>query len=301
MPNQRQAARTSTANFVAAARARHQRESVRILDDPYAHALCGRFLGLTLRIRPLEWLVVHGLLRHLEPVSLCVLMRARYAEQALEAAVADGITQYVVIGAGMDSFAFRRTDLMQKLEVFEIDRPATQEVKRSRLRRAGLQVPAGLHFVPADLEQISPMDALSGSRFDPSRRAFLSLLGVSYYLSADVLASTARSVAQGAAPGSQLVLDYLLDAPSARPEHLRMRARMRSFVASRGEPMRSDYTLAGLRALLAVEGFEAIDNVAMMDLAQRFEEELGPMPFGIPSLFAFGRFESTPSGSRSSP
>ena len=105
---------SSTADTVAAVRALHQRQPVRIFEDPYAHQLCGSFWRLVLRIRPLEW-VLRVMTKRMAATSMCVVMRARYAEQALEQAVADGITQYVIIGAGMDSFAFRRPDLMRCL------------------------------------------------------------------------------------------------------------------------------------------------------------------------------------------
>ena len=99
--------RTSTADWVAGARALHQREAVRVIDDPFAALRCGGPLRLVLRFRVLEWLVVERLLGDMKPVTTCVLMRARCAEQALESALARGVAQYVIVGAGMDSFAFR--------------------------------------------------------------------------------------------------------------------------------------------------------------------------------------------------
>ena len=196
--------RASTADLVAAVRALHQRDRVRLVEDPYAILLCGRSARRILRIRPAGWFMAHCVLRDLRPGALGTLLRARYAEQALEAAV----------GAGMDSFALRRSDLMARLQVFEIDRPAMQEIKQERLRRAGVDIPRGLHFVPADLERIPVMNALSESAFEPERRAFLSLLGVIYYLPREVLASTVRSIAGGVATGSQLVVDPAPHGPS---------------------------------------------------------------------------------------
>ena len=159
---------TSTADTAAAIRAIHQHERVRIFKDPYAGLLCGWFWRLVLRIRPLEWLVTR-VTRSTAPTAMCVLMRARYAEQALEQAVEARIAQYAIIGAGMDSFAFRRPDLVERIQVFEIDHPAMQRIKLERVRRAGLPIPGGLHFVPADLAKISAVDALAGSGFDMSR------------------------------------------------------------------------------------------------------------------------------------
>ena len=153
--------RASTADWVAGARALHQRDAVRVIDDPFAALLCGGPLQMVLRFRLLEWLIVERLLGALKPVVMCVLMRARYAEQALETSMAHGVAQYVIVGAGMDTFAFRRPDLLQRLEVFEIDQPAMQQTKRERLHQAGMEVPSRLHFVPADLERVELVDARS--------------------------------------------------------------------------------------------------------------------------------------------
>ena len=283
-------ARASTADLVAAVRALHQRDPVRLIDDPYAIVLCGRYVRRILRIRPAGRIIAHCL-SGLRPSMLGVLIRARYAEVALEAAVGAGVTQYVIIGAGLDSFALRRPDLMTRLQVFEIDRAAMQEVKRDRLRRAGVELPPGLHFVPADLGRIPVMKALSHSAFDPSRRAFLSLLGVIYYLPREVVVSTARSIAEGVAPGSQLVVDHMLDTGSAWPEHRKKRERLEAYVAKRGEPMYGDFSLEGMSALMADAGFRTLESVTMMQLGRRYAEELGPLPFEVPGIFACGHFQ----------
>ena len=194
------------------------------------------------------------------------------------------------MGAGLDSFALRRSDFVPPLKVFEIDRPAMQEVKRDRIRETGVSPPAGLHFVPADLERTTVMDALSKSPFDPESPAILSFLGVTYYLSPETLAESARSIAAGVAPGSRLVLDYMLDEASAWPEHRKMRAQLEAYVAKRAEPMKSEYSLAAMSELLAGAGFRTIEGITMMDLAERYAEELGPLPFETPGLFACGLF-----------
>ena len=246
---------SSTADTVAAVRALHQRQPLRIFEDPYAHQLCGSFWRLVLRIRPLEWML-RVMTKRMAATSMCVVMRARYAEQALEQAVADGITQYVIIGAGMDSFAFRRPDLMERIDVFEIDHPVTQRKKLARMHQAGLTIPSRMHVVPADLEKVSVLDALAGSGFEVSRPTFLTLLGVAYYLTADSLSETARSVSRRLPEGTRLVIDYLLPAEAARPEDLPMREQMMSFVERLGEPMVSAYSRPGMQALMAAQGFE---------------------------------------------
>lgn len=282
----------TTAELVAAIRALHQRDSVRLIEDPYALALCGPRLRRLVRNRPAAWLVTHVLRRPMRPAMLGVLIRARYAERALEAAIRDGIAQYVIIGAGMDSFSLRRPDLMRHLQVFEIDLPQMQGVKRERLRGMGVEPPAGLHFVAADLEKVPVMEALADSSFDPGRRAFLSLLGVTYYLPTEVIAATACSIARGVAPGSRFVLDHMLDDTSAWPEHRKKRAALKKYVAKRGEPMHSDYSPEQMSELMAEAGFRTLESITMMDLGERFTRELGPLPFEMPGIFACGLYET---------
>ena len=202
----------STADWVAAARDWHLRNTAALFEDPYAKLLCGRPLKLVRTIRPLEWLLFKVVLNPILPSSMCVLMRARYAEDSLEHSIEEGIRQYVILGAGMDSFAFRRGDLMGRIDSFEIDHPVTQGKKLQRIERAGLKVPPNHHFVAADLSEVSPVAALAGTSFDASEPAFISLLGVSYYLTTEDLAATLREIAEGMRPGTRIVVDYLLDA-----------------------------------------------------------------------------------------
>ena len=180
---------------------------------------------------------------------------------------------------------------LDRIDVFEIDHPVTQRKKLKRIRWAGLTIPSRLHFVPADLTKISALDALVGSGFEMSRPTFLTLLGVVYYLTADSLAETARSISRHLPAGTLLVIDYLLDEEAAKPEHLLMRKRMRSFVARLGEPMVSKYSLAAMNALMAVQGFDAVENSVLPDLEQRYKEELGALTLEIPSIFASGTFK----------
>lgn len=134
------------------------------------------------------------------------------------------------------------------------------------------------------------MEALSNSPFDPGNPAILSFLGVTYYLSPGTLAESARSIAAGVAPGSRLVLDYMLDEASAWPGHRKVRAQLEEYVARRGEPMKSEYSLAAMSELLGEAGFRTLEAVTMMDLAERYAEELGLLPFQTPGLFACGTF-----------
>ena len=283
----------STADWVAAARDWHLRNTVGLFEDPYARLLCGRPLQLVRTIRPLEWLLFKVVLNPVLPSSMCVLMRARYAEESLEHSIEEGIRQYVILGAGMDSFAFRRQDLLSRIDSYEVDHPVTQDKKLQRIKRASLRVPLNHHFVAADLSEVSPVDALAGTSFDASRPAFISLLGVSYYLRSEDLAATLRSIAGGTRPGTRIVVDYLLDAKSSDPATHDTRRRMLEFVAKRGEPMRSSYSMEAMRGLMASAGFNAVENFRMTDLTEAYTRNLRTLAVEPPDMFGFGNFEVT--------
>ena len=281
----------STADWVAAARDWHLRNTAALFKDPYARLLCGRPLQLVRLIRPLEWFLFKVVLNPILPSSMCVLMRARYAEDSLQRSIEEGIRQYVILGAGMDSFAFRRGDLLGRIESFEVDHPVTQGKKLQRIERAGLNVPKNHHFVAADLSKVSPVDALAKTSFDTAEPAFISLLGVSYYLTSEDLAATLRGIAKGMRPGTRIVVDYLLDVESSDPATYNTRIRMLEFVAKRGEPMRSSYTMTGMRGLMAEAGFKAVENFRMTDLTKPYTEDLTNLAVEPPDMFGFGNFE----------
>ena len=290
----RRKSRASTAELTAAVRAGHLRNPVRLFEDPFAKFLCGWFWRLVTDFPPLSWIVIKGLLRAIEPVTLCVLLRARYAEQALESAVERGIDQYVIIGAGMDSFAFRRPDLMSRIDVFEIDHPFTQSQKLARIRRAGWAIPSRLHFVPADLTKISAVDALQGSGFQRSRPTFLTLMGVAYYLGSEDLGETAESIARDLPEGTLLLLDYLLGETSSSPRHRVMKEKLKAFVDKRGEPMVAEYSLESMKTLMAARGFDTVENLTLPELERRYRSPQGAWPLEIPSIFAVGTFQVAP-------
>ena len=125
-----------TAELAAAVRALHvRRASSPVFDDRLAHAMCGPFWRSVVSSRLLSWLVVDGVLGRLGPIMPAVYVRARYGEDCLEAATKRGIDQYVIIGAGYETVASRREDLMARLTLYELDQPATQAMKRRRMRR----------------------------------------------------------------------------------------------------------------------------------------------------------------------
>ena len=187
---------------------------------------------------------------HIAPSPLC---RAAYTEQALKAAVLTGTKQYVILGAGMDTFAFREGEFLAKHRVFEVDHPLTQKDKIERITRAGWSVPDNLTFVPVDFTKDNLAERLTASGFDPSVKSFFSWLGVTYYLSTEAIDTMLSALSELCADGSTLVFDYpdenFFDAAEKRVQNTIMMAK------AGGEPMQSAFSYKELEKLLEKHGF----------------------------------------------
>ncbi|WP_416829323.1 class I SAM-dependent methyltransferase [Ectobacillus polymachus] len=138
--------------------------------------------------------------------------RARYAEDCLEQAIKFGVEQYVILGAGFDTFAFRRKDLLRNIHMFELDHPATQSLKKERMRQQGWDLPDKLHFIPIDFINEDLTTVLKHTPFDSNKRTFFNWLGVTYYLTKETFYQTFRSISKIAPARSMVVFDYLDDA-----------------------------------------------------------------------------------------
>ncbi|HTX46169.1 MAG TPA: SAM-dependent methyltransferase [Solirubrobacteraceae bacterium] len=213
--------------------------------------------------------VYEALRRH--PSYGNVILRARYTEDALEQAVARGVGQYVIVGAGLDTFALRRPPFAAELSVFEVDHPATQRFKRERLAEVALPEPAGLHFVAADLGEIPLDEALSESPFDAAKETFFAWLGVTPYLTREANLATLRAIVTVArAAGGELVFSYLDQRVFESDSWPERTQRVRDAVAAAGEPWVSGFEPDRLGELLAGLGFELLENLAPDELAARY-------------------------------
>jgi methyltransferase (TIGR00027 family) len=203
-------------------------------------------------------------------IAGAVLSRARYGEDCLERAVRQGVRQYVMLGAGMDTFAFRRQDLGDQLQVFEVDHPETQAFKRRRLVEEGLEPPPSLHFIPADLEQESLTTALQRSSYDPQALTFFGWMGVTYYLAPDSVFATLRDIAHLAPSGSSVVFDYL-DTGFFAPEnpHQSVRAVLDN-VRRIGEPMSTGFDPPALAEGLTRRGLCLQEDLSAADIEARY-------------------------------
>ena len=273
-----------TALIAAFFRAHHYKyDDPKIFDDPFAEVLLpdvgaieDGLLARAAQDAPEiassgadRKMVLSHLLRHL-PAPASVLARARYAEDRLFEAMRHGVTQYVLVGAGLETFAQRHRDLQDRLQVFEIDHPATQAFKQHALSRAGIALPSNLHFVQADLETMTVADALHGSPFKPDVRSLFSWQGVIVYLTLSAVRATLRSIRSVSAPGSLLVFSYLdgdafrAEKASARVQQMIKRAR------GIGEPYITGFDLPDLRAELAAARFDLVEDIDSKEQERRY-------------------------------
>ena len=241
---------SQSAMFTAAARALYREDpEPSVLDDSLALALAGDG-GVTI----LD--LVRGRLSREELLAFSrwVCVRARVAEDLVQRALADGVRQYVILGAGLDSFAYRRVDLLDRLRVFEVDHPASQEWKRRRLRSQSIPLPDNLVFSPVDFEIQPLLDGLAKAGFDAEAPAVFSWIGVTMYLTIDAIHATLRAVAS-CAPGSQIAMTY--NQPTAGMDALSraVTVALGNAIGELGEPFISLFTRDQARELLRQEGF----------------------------------------------
>lgn len=193
-------------------------------------------------------------------------VRSRYAEDRLAEAVARGATQYVVLGAGLDTFAYRNPH--SQLRVFEVDFPATQVWKRELLEKAGIAAPASLTYLPLDFEHCTLAEGLAGSGFDCGSPAFFAWLGVVPYLTADAFRATLAMI--GSLPsGTGVSFDYGLSPTSFGPMRRAAFEALAGRVAAAGEPFHLLFIPEELEAELRAAGFnraEQLDSDALNDI-----------------------------------
>jgi methyltransferase (TIGR00027 family) len=253
-----------TADRVAERRAAHQvRDRPLVLDDPIALRVIRPEVAHELRTNPpaREATKLGPYLRAF------FVMRSRFAEDALAAAVADGVRQYIVLGAGFDTFAYRNP--FPELRVFEVDHPDTQAIKRQRLAHGAIEIPASLTFVPIDFTTTKLDDALRGAGFDETKPAFFSWLGVVPYLERPAIDATFRFIASLPAK-TALAFDYAVP-----PESLSWTSRlivneMAKRVAALGEPWKTFFDPATLIADLRRAGFTSAEDFGAEALNRRY-------------------------------
>lgn len=243
----------------------------RLLDDPYSrHFLQNPALRMilahrrsadaALRLFDCRW---GGLHAH-------IALRVRYADDAFTAAIGDGIDQVVLLGAGFDTTSLRRATTAAT--IFEVDAPATQADKRPVVERL---LPSHrdcqIVWVPCDFEENTLRERLLASGFDPTRASLIIWLGVTPYLTRSGINETFADLAELCAPGSRLIVDYILAGVVDERTRWSSAGRVARMVARRGEPYRSDFTAEALDTLLVAHGFEPREHLAVSALLRRYD------------------------------
>lgn len=254
---------SATATGVAVARSAHRScdQPPWVLDDPFALQLAGP-----------RWAEIQSASEAAFPETALrqsrasVVARSRYAEDRL---VSGGYRQYVILGAGLDSFAWRRADLIGWLRLFEVDHPASQAWKLGRIAELDLPVRDGHVFAPVDFETTPLCDGLTRAGLDWSQPAFFSWLGVIIYLTPEAITATLNTVS-GCGTGSEIVLSY--DAPDAflddtAREMVKIETRQ---VAATGEPYTTRMSPAQAETLIESAGLEVVEHLAPQALYDRY-------------------------------
>ncbi len=256
---------SSTALGAAVQRAVHQIvDDPRVLEDPFAVRIVVGSEGA-----PALQLAADRSSRGLRAY---IAMRSRHAEDRLVEAVARGVRQYVLLGAGLDTFACRNPHADRGLRVFEVDHPATQAWKRERLAAAGITAPASLTFVSVDFETQRLADRLRESGFNFSEPAFFSMLGVVIYLTEEAMTETLRFVAS-CAPGSEVTFSFTVPASRLDAAALARRERSMAAMAALGEPWRTFLEPGEVPGRLRALGFGHVDVLTPERANQRYFQD----------------------------
>lgn len=233
-----------------------------VLDDPVALPLLGRQAAAALREDPFA--LNDPLSRGLRAA---LVVRSRFAEDELASRVGEGVRQYVVLGAGLDTFACRNP--WPALDVFEVDHPATQAWKRALLADAGIATPPNLRFAATDFEQRSLEQALEAAGFRRDRPACFSWLGVTMYLRPESVMETLAAVAR-CAPGSSICFDFRLPPHLLNPVERAIGDVVTAQVAALGEPWIAAFEPEALRDDLLRIGFREASEVSGDELTRRY-------------------------------
>ncbi len=199
-----------------------------------------------------------------------IVARARFIEDLVEEQAGRGIGQYVILGAGLDTFAQRRPEIASRLRVFEVDQPSPQAWKRQRLVESGLGIPEWLRLVPVDFEAgASLWDELANAGFDAHQPAVVASTGVSMYLTKDANMATLRQVAS-LSPGSTFAMSFLLPLELAEPTARPGMQQAEKGARAGGTPFISFFTPDEVLSMAREAGFRNVQHISATDLAERY-------------------------------
>jgi methyltransferase (TIGR00027 family) len=255
-----------TAKKVAMMRAAHQiLDSPKVFEDPIALDIIGpeNVSEIHSEIRKFKTRL-HSYLRAI------VVARSKFVEDELSVAIKHGVRQYVILGAGLDTFAYRNPYSNDGLKVFEVDHPATQEWKRQQLDAAKIPIPNNLILAPIDFKSQTLADQLQEAGFKADEPSFFSWLGVTMYLNRETMMATMNYISSSIPSGSEIIFDYTIP-PSSQNFLRRLVFRLIARkVAVIGEPWRSFFDPKSLMADLKAIGFTQAEDIGPDEINARF-------------------------------
>jgi methyltransferase (TIGR00027 family) len=198
-----------------------------------------------------------------------MVARARFIEDVVMEQHANGAGQYIILGAGLDTFAQRRPDIASTLQVFEIDQPGTQSWKQQRLIELGFGIPSWLHFVSVDFETSSWWEQLNRAGFDTGKPAVVACTGVTLYLTKSAILATLRQLAT-LAPGSKIALTFYLPIDLLDEEDKPLQQIAEKGARAAGTPFISFFTPEEMQSLAREAGFKEIEMVTSQDITRRY-------------------------------
>lgn len=260
-----------TAEAAAALRANHFKNTVSpVFSDPYAFELTSRswkkLLSSPLLVKLMNSAVLN---RTLGLLTGQVVGRSRYAEDLLDQAVQQNTQQYVLVGAGLDSFVLRESHHYPTLKIFEVDHPDTQAAKQAKLKKLG-EIPATVEFVAINFEKESISEALTRSLYERSAPAFFSWLGTTHYLNPQTTLQTLKSIAEFVANGSEVVLDYSTDFQELTGIERIGSMGVAQFTHLLKEPLLGQFKPTDLHHAVEQMGFEVVEDLSGEAITERY-------------------------------
>jgi len=235
-----------------------------ILDDPAALMLLGEDA-----VRRIKKSHKHHRTLEARALRAHVILRSRFTEDRLAEAVERGIVQYVILGAGFDTFAFRQPVWARNLKIFEIDQSATQAQKCARLSEAGMAVPSNLRFADIDFERESLREGLIRNGVSMTRPTFFSWLGVTMYIQEEAIDAVLRTVA-GFQEQSEIVFTFTQPPDLLSGTESKFHSSLSKVVTDAGEPFVSYFTLSAIEGKLRDAGFKNIAFLSNEEAEKRY-------------------------------
>jgi methyltransferase (TIGR00027 family) len=204
------------------------------------------------------------------PFRASIVIRSRFIEDMVKEKIKEGLLQYVILGAGLDTFAQREPEILSRLSIFEIDKPETQAWKIERLKELNYKISTNLHFVPVNFEtKESWIDKLQAHGFDSNKPALITSLGVSMYLTLDAIVETLSSIAT-LSPGSIFIMTFMLPLDLVRPQDKFGYERSLKGAQASGTPFISFFTPEEMSKLAISCGFKKVECTSTLKLAPRY-------------------------------